>query len=408
MTSSEGGGKYARSLAGVITVLVLAGVVGLAIGLFRGSFTKTEPLTVISDRAGLVMNPDAKVKMRGVEIGRVSSIESRADGTAALHLAMQPEQLRRIPSNVQVDIASSTVFGAKFVQLQAPDDPSSEAVRPGDVLQGEHVTVEINSVFQQLTQVLDKIEPVKLNQTLAAISAAFNGRGEQFGKTVSDFNAFLAKIEPSLDTLERETAMMPPVFTAYADTAQALSDTVSNTTTLSNSIVDKQRDLDTFLLAATGLANVGQDVLGGNREQLTKVAQVLLPTAQLLDRYHAGLGCGVAGLIPFTKNPNFPVPGITFDASFVLGTERYRYPTHLPKVAARLSDDIVNSDYCKAYGLPEVAPEFRPPALVADIGADRNEYGNQGILLNSDGLKQLLYGPIAGPPRNSAQIGMPG
>ena len=35
-------------------------------------------------------------------------------------------------------------------------------------------------------------------------------------------------------------------------------------------------------------------------------------------------------------------------------------------------------------------------------------YGNQGILLNSDGLKQFLFGPIDGPPRNTIQIGMPG
>ena len=62
----------------------------MPIGLFRGSFTETVPVTVISDRAGLVMNPDAKVKMRGVQVGKVSAIEDRPDGTAVLHLAMDP------------------------------------------------------------------------------------------------------------------------------------------------------------------------------------------------------------------------------------------------------------------------------------------------------------------------------
>ena len=38
----------------------------------------------------------------------------------------------------------------------------------------------------------------------------------------------------------------------------------------------------------------------------------------------------------------------------------------------------------------------------------RMRYGNQGILLDSDGLKNWLFGPIDGPPRNTAQIGMPG
>ncbi len=83
---------------------------------------------------------------------------------------MDPAQLRLIPSNVQVDIASSTVFGAKFVQLQAPANPSPKPIQQGAVLQGDHVTVEINTVFQQLTQVLDKIDPAKLNQTLGAVA----------------------------------------------------------------------------------------------------------------------------------------------------------------------------------------------------------------------------------------------
>jgi phospholipid/cholesterol/gamma-HCH transport system substrate-binding protein len=29
-------------------------------------------------------------------------------------------------------------------------------------------------------------------------------------------------------------------------------------------------------------------------------------------------------------------------------------------------------------------------------------------VLNADGLKQMLFGPLDGPPRNSAQIGQPG
>lgn len=49
------------------------------------------------------------------------------------------------------------------------------------MIEGQHVTVEVNTVFQQLVEVLDKIDPAKLNETLGAISSAFNGRGEKFG-----------------------------------------------------------------------------------------------------------------------------------------------------------------------------------------------------------------------------------
>lgn len=55
---------YARPLAGLAMLVAIVLIVAIAVGLFRGDFTETVPLTVMADRAGLVMNPDAKVKMR--------------------------------------------------------------------------------------------------------------------------------------------------------------------------------------------------------------------------------------------------------------------------------------------------------------------------------------------------------
>jgi phospholipid/cholesterol/gamma-HCH transport system substrate-binding protein len=393
---------YARPLAGLGTVVALGLIVALAVAMFRGDFNRTEPVTVLSDRAGLVMNPEAKVKMRGVQVGHVSSIEERPDGTAALHLEMDQAQLHLIPSNVDVDIESSTVFGAKFVNMVPPPDPSPQKLRPGQVIQGQHVMVEINTVFQQLVQVLDKIDPTKLNQTLGAIATAFNGRGEKIGQTLTDFNAFLAKIEPSLPNLSHDIEAAVPTLNAYADAAPDLMSIISSTTQLSRTIVDQEQQLDEFLVSSIGLADVGNEVIGGNRQALTDVLGLLVPTTDLLSRYHESLGCAIGGLGYLSHWPPFQLPGVVVSAGLTLGVERYRYPQDLPKVAAK------GGPYCKELGLPAVPPEFRPPFIVADVGSNPNRYGNQGILLNSEGLKNWLFGPIDGPPRNSSQIGMPG
>lgn len=399
---SFGARGYSRPLAGLGTVLAVLIVIALSIGLFRGSFTKTVPVTVVSDRAGLVMNPDAKVKMRGVQVGTVSSIETRSDGNTVLHLAMDPSQLQRIPSNVNAEIASSTVFGAKFVQFEAPENPSSDKLRAGQTIQGQHVTVEINTVFQRLVAVLDKIDPAKLNQTLGAMAAAFNGRGEKMGQTLSDFDTVLAKLEPSLPNLSHDIETAVPVLNTYADAAPDLMQTVKSTTKISNSIVDQQQQLDSFLVSSIGLADIGNEVVGGNRKGLTDLLHVLVPTTDVLNRYHESLGCGLGGLVPFAKSPP-QYASILINAGLTLGVDRYRYPDDLPKVNAK------GGTYCKELGLPEVPPApWRPPFVASDVGANPAKYGNDGILLNSDGLKQWLFGPIAGPPRNSAQIGQPG
>ncbi|PQE00126.1 MCE-family protein [Mycobacterium sp. EPG1] len=391
-----------RPLAGLGLVVALVLILVLAIGLFAGRFTETVPVTVISERAGLVMNPDAKVKMRGVQVGSVKSIDYRADGTAALQLDMDPSQLHLIPENVNVDIASSTVFGAKFVQLEAPENPTGQ-LRAGQVLRGEHITVEINTVFQQLVRVLDAVEPQKLNETLGALSQAFSGRGEKFGQTLSNFNALLGKLEPSLPNLAHDIEAAVPTLEAYGDAAPDLVSTIDNFTTLGNSIVDEQDNLDRFLVSSIGLGEIGNEVLGENRAGLANVAEVLVPTTELLHDYRKSLWCGIGGLVPFaTSPPQFS--GVFVSAGLTLGVERYRYPRDLPKVAASSG----GRDYCTELGLPEMPPEFVPPLIVGDVGSNPAQYGNQGILLNSEGLKNWLFGPLDGPPRNSAQIGQPG
>ena len=105
-TGRHGGSRraYARPLAGLATVVIIAGIINLAAVQFRGGFTESVPVTVISDRAGLVMNPGAKVKLHGAPVGAVTSIEDTPNGQAAIHLAIDPTRLHLIPANILVSI----------------------------------------------------------------------------------------------------------------------------------------------------------------------------------------------------------------------------------------------------------------------------------------------------------------
>jgi virulence factor Mce-like protein len=392
--------SYGRPLAGLATVVVFAAVVAIALTQFRGGFTETVPVTVVSDRAGLMMNPGAKVKLHGAPVGAVASIHDMPNGQAAIQLALDPSRLRLIPANVLVNIVATTAFGAKFVQLIPPQDPSAQRLRAGQVLDADRVTVEINTVFQELTSVLAKIDPAKLNETLGALATSLNGRGGQLGQLFTDLNAFLAKFEPSLPNLSHDLAATADVSLGYADAATDLVKTIANTTKVSQSIVDEQQNLDAFLISTIGLADMGNDVVGTNRQALTDVMHLLVPTTDLTNEYHEALTCSLKGMFPLAKQPPTPVPGLEVLGGIALGAERYRYPRNLPKVAAK------GGPQCE-HELP-VAYNTFPPFDVANVGADPWQYNNPGILLNSDLLKQILYGPIDGPPRNTAQIGQPG
>ncbi|MFP1153633.1 MCE family protein [Mycobacterium sherrisii] len=389
-----------RPLLGLVSVAVVTAIIAATVVLFQGGGIESIPVTVLSPRAGLVMNPDAKVKLNGAQVGKVSSIDNLPDGRAAIHLAIDPSRLHLIPANTRVDIESTTVFGSKFVQLIPPPDPSPQPLKAGQILDSNHVTVEVNTLFQQLVSVLSQIEPEKLNETLGALEQAFAGRGDKLGHTLADLDTFLATIDPSLATLSHELAVAPQVINAYADVSPELVTTIQNFTRVSDTVAERQRDLDTLLISAIALADTGNDVVAENAQAFTSVLHLLVPTTDLTNKYNQAITCALAGLKPLATGPPLPVPGVLLLDSFLLGTERYRYPQNLPKVAA------TGGPQCM--GLPNVGFGQRPPYLVTDIDANQAQYGNQGILLNSDRLKQILFGPIDGPPRNTPQIGMPG
>ncbi len=395
-----GARSYHRPIVGLVAVLALAGIVAAAVAMFNGRFVKTVPITVMTDRAGLLMDRGARVKLNGAQIGTVSHVSETTNGRAELKLAIEPARLSLVPENVHVEIGANTVFGAKSVEFIPPPDPSAVPLRAGQVLDSEHVTVEVNTIFENLNSVLSHIDPAKLNETLGAVSTAFSGRGETFGRSLTDFNAFLAEVEPSLPALSEELRTFPDVAAAYADSAPDLMSILANASRISQTLVEKQSDLDRFLVSAIGFAEIGNDVIGGNREQLTGLMHVLVPTTNLTNEYHEALTCALTGMTNFAFKPPAPVPGVYDSGALVLGIERYRYPQDLPKVAG------TGGPQCEGQ-LPLVFNHF-PPKVIADTGTDPTRYGNQGLLLNSDGLKQWLFGPIDGPPRNTVQWGQPG
>jgi phospholipid/cholesterol/gamma-HCH transport system substrate-binding protein len=389
-----------RPLMGLVTIVVIVGAFALAANLFRGGFTESVPVTVISPRAGLVMNPDAKVQVRGVQVGKVASIENLPSGGAALHLAMDPSRLSAIPANALVDLASTTVFGAKYVQFLIPDNPSAESLRAGQVVDAQHVMVEVNTVFEELTSVLSKINPAKLNETLGAIASAVNGRGEKIGQMLSDLDSYLAKIEPSLPALSHDLSVAKDVLHAYAYAAPDFVTVADNSTPISDTLVDQQQNLDAALVGAIGLADIGTEVLGENRQPLADVLHLLVPTTDLTNEYNQALWCTLAGMVNASGRPPLKEPGVEVLAGFLWGQDRYRYPMDLPKAGATGGPQCTN--------LPNPPFESVPPYVVADTGTNPWRRTYPGLILNSDLIKRIMFGEIDGPPRNTAQIGQPG
>jgi phospholipid/cholesterol/gamma-HCH transport system substrate-binding protein len=275
--------------------LVLVVLSGFAItgALYTRAFANPIEVTVESSRAGLVMDPGNKVKLRGVEIGRVGSVQLVDDGVEIV-LEIDRDSFDGIPADVVADIRSTTVFGAKYVELVSRTGAGQ--LREGAVLATKGVTTEVNTVFDGLHRVLTGVDVADLNHTLTVLATTLRGRGDQVAAVAEQADDYLTKLQPLLPKLREDLLQVARLSRTAVEVSPALIAILRNATVTAGTVVDERRALDRLLVDLTLLSGRGAEVLGLNAEALgTLVRGLNLPT-ETLRAYSSELPCFLLGM----------------------------------------------------------------------------------------------------------------
>jgi phospholipid/cholesterol/gamma-HCH transport system substrate-binding protein len=324
----------------VILIVAVAAMIGLSLAIFNRSFASYVPVTLTSARAGLVMETGGKVKLRGVEVGRVAAIRSAVD-SVSLTLELFPDQIKYIPANVEAEIKATTAFGAKYVDLIEPERPEAKRISAGSVVHSRNVTTEVNTLFESLVSVVRQVDPQKLNGTLTALAEGLGGQGDRIGQAITDSNQVLLALNPRMDALRADWRSTARFSDAYSAAAPDIVSTLRSVTTSSRTIVDHRADLDTLLLAGIGFADSGTDLLSTVKDDWIHAINVLEPTTDLLEKYSPSYTCMLVGAEwLLTKGGGYAGTGgngrtTILDATPMLAKDPYRYPDDLPIVAAK-------------------------------------------------------------------------
>ena len=334
---------------------------------YTAAFASTDTVTVSAPRAGLVMDKGAKVKYRGIQIGKVADIDYSGD-QARLTLAINSDQMHFVPSNATVHIAGNTIFGAKSVEFIAPQAPSPTSLRPDAHVEASAVALEVNTLFQSLINLLHKIDPVELNGTLSALAEGLRGHGDDLGALLSGLNTLTQQANPKLPALQGDFRMTGIVTNTYADAAPGLNTVFDNLPTINKMVVDQQNNLNTTLLATIGLANNAYETLEPAEQDFIDAINRLRAPVKVAHDYSPEFGCMFRGIVRGIKEyaPLLGVrkAGLFTSSSFVLGAPSYTYPESLPIVNAS------GGPNCR--GLPDIPTKqgggsfFRAPFLVTD------------------------------------------
>jgi phospholipid/cholesterol/gamma-HCH transport system substrate-binding protein len=179
------------------------------------------------------------------------------------------------------------------VSLTAPKNPSPQRITPQTVIDARSVTTEINTLFQTITSIAEKVDPVKLNLTLSAAAQALAGLGDRFGQSIVNGNAILDDVNPQLPQARHDIQALTALADTYANGAPDLFDFLNNAVITSRTINQQQKELDQALLSAAGFGNIGGDIFERGGPYLGRGAADLVPTTELLDTYSPELYCTI-------------------------------------------------------------------------------------------------------------------
>jgi phospholipid/cholesterol/gamma-HCH transport system substrate-binding protein len=233
-----------------------------------------------------------------------------------------------------------------------------------------NVTTEVNTVFQNLVGVLNKVDVAKLNAVLTALADGFRGKGEAIGEAVTDFNQVLLEINPRSEIIRSDFRALKGFSDTYGAAARDIVTVLDGLSTTGNTISSNAKQLDSLLLNVTGLSNSGVNLLGPNKDNLVHGINLLEPTTRLLMKYNPELTCLLVG----GKNVNdfgfLDVAGghngfsVILDAGLLLGDDTYRFPDNLP------TNDIKGGPGGQpgCGSLPDVSKNFPQRYLVTNSG----------------------------------------
>ncbi|SFM55482.1 virulence factor Mce family protein [Pseudonocardia ammonioxydans] len=319
-----------RVVQGLVFVVVIVLLLGLAVAQYAGLFSSGVPVTLNVARVGTQMQERADVKVRGLIVGEVEQVSTDGD-TTSIEMSMNPDLIDQIPENVHAQLLPKTLFGEKFVSLVPPAAPATTRLAAGSVIPEDRsqAAMEVERVLDQLLPLLQAVRPQDLATTLGSLSSALQGRGEQLGETLEQLNTLTRGLNPVVPDLQEDIRQLATFADNLDAAAPDLLDAVDNLAVTSRTIVEQREGLRNLYRSVTGASDDLGAFLDANGDNIIGVSRASRPTLETLARYSPEFPClfgQLTDLVPVVNNairPGTDRVGVNITLEIVASKGKY-------------------------------------------------------------------------------------
>lgn len=218
-------------MTGVFTIALVVAAVLLGLW-FNRDRTEMLPYEIVTTQSIPGLNPQATVRYRGLEVGRVDAIVFDPRVTGQILIKLSIERDAPVTTTTFATLGYQGVTGIAFVQLddnhvgsprlsKVTDLPARIPLRPGllDILEKRGL-----AILKQTEQITDSLSEMVSGENRQTIIGAF----DSIGKAADAYAAIPRKLEPAIERLPELTAKLDRSLDTFDATATSIQTTADS------------------------------------------------------------------------------------------------------------------------------------------------------------------------------------
>ncbi|MCV7152350.1 MCE family protein [Mycolicibacterium pyrenivorans] len=267
-------------------VLIAVLVATLVIGALLVWPSRTSHKIVGYFESAVSIYPGDQVRIVGVPVGTIDSIEPRAND---VKMTMSVQDGVKVPEDVRALIISPNLVAARFIQL-TPAYTEGPALADGAEIGPDRtaVPVEWDEVKEQLTQLSTQLGPHQgsvqgpLTEFVNQAADRFDGNGDSFRQAVRELSQTAGRLGDSRTDLFGTIRNLQVLIDALSNSNEQIVQFTNHVASVSQVLADSSADLDNTLGTLNQALSDVSGFLGENNQALIDQIGKLADFTQIL------------------------------------------------------------------------------------------------------------------------------
>jgi ABC-type transporter Mla subunit MlaD len=193
------------------------------------------------------------VRISGVSVGKVQTIETSPDGQEALATITIEPKYAPIPEGTRAILRTKTLLGETYVEL-TPGEADGAQLPDGGTL--ARANVAESAQLDEIFRTFDARTRTAFQEWMQEGAVAISGRGQSFSNALGEFEPFFSEVDDLLRVLDTQRVAVEQLFRNGAVTFRALrgregelSELIRNSDAVWRTTAARNRDIEALFRA---------------------------------------------------------------------------------------------------------------------------------------------------------------